>query len=416
MKRIIFSLFAFCISSVVFAQNDTNKIVTLLTNLRVQMECTEAMDSLYNGNFLVAESQFSRLQQQYPEHPLGDFLMALSQRWKIMPNDEETKFDAKFYEYLEITIDKALDLYKKEKKNPEAAFFLACAYGLKAQRLEENGKPLSAVFPAEKASDYIVKNLEVDEIYGPEFNFGKGLYNYFREWIPLNKKSLKPIIMTFRKGNMTLGIDQLQETANTAFYTRVEALVYLMDIYNGYGVYNEKKEKINTSYKAFEISKNLYRNYNLNKYFERRYAEMCIITGNDEQIGLEIMRKNLALEFEKEGTLDTKTLRNFSYFYASDLWAKGDKQKASSLFEIMVRSSEKIDLMDANYTMTALYNLAKYNLETKNKEKALEYYKLLEDNYDNNAPKSYKDKHKPNVKEAKIFIKNNTSKKFFGIF
>lgn len=416
----------------VFAQKDTTKVQMLLSDLKVQMECTEAIDSLYNGNFIVAETQFGWLIQQYPDHPLGYFLMALSQRWKIMPNDEETKYDDKFYEYLEITIEKAKDLYKLDKKSPEASFFLAGAYGFKAQRLAENGKLVAAIAPAEHASDFIVKNLDLEETFGPEFVYGKGLYNYFREWIPMHKKVLKPVIATFRKGDMELGIEQLHEVASSAFYTRIEALVYLMDIYCEYGVYT-KKEKKYEWYKAFEISKNLYRTYTQNKYFERRYAELCLKTGYDNEIGLAIVQRNLEFEKLNPGSLDKKTVRNFSYFFAKEMWSVGKESDAAFYYEQCSKLSLDMEIEKLDYSLTSFYHTGLHNKKIGNKAKAVEFFEYYVDNIDKSSFKYSKKDEKSKVEnvknsvdrkkaiekkfnEAQEYIKQNKPKKFLGIF
>lgn len=398
------------------AQEDAVKSDLLMINMRVQMECSEAIDSLYNGNFLVAEKQFGWLQEQYPNHPLGDFLMALSQRWKIMPNDEETKYDEKFYYYLEETITKAKKLYKKDKENPELNFFLAAAYGFKAQRLAENGKILAAIGPSEKASDYIVKNLDLGNEYGPEFLYGIGLYNYFREWIPMYKRSLKPIIMTFRKGDMELGIKQLNEVANLSFYSRIEALVTLMDIYSEYGIYDKNKNKFKKWGDAYDISKSLYLTYSNNKYFERRYAELSMLSGYDKEEGARIMSENIEEEKVTPGSLNAKTYRNFSCLYGSHLYTNNQTEEALPHLVQGVKLSEELDIMSAGYTMVSLYYVAQTYENKEDVTQALEYYELLKDSFNKRGGSKYEKLYKPYYKTAKEYIKKHGDKKFLGIF
>jgi hypothetical protein len=439
MKKILFTLAFGCLLFVLNAQKDTTKPKMLLTSIRIQLECTEAIDSLYNGNFLVAEKQFGWLQDQYPDHPLGYFLMALSQRWKIMPNSEEHKYDDKFFSYLDQTIEKGLALYKKDKENPEASFFLAAAYGFKAQRLAENDDKFASISPAENAVDYIQKSLDLGDSFGPEFLFGKGLYNYFRVYIDDNYFALKPVVKFFRKGNMKLGLEQLNEVANTAFYTRIEALVYLIEIYQSYHddyymqmEYNKKsgkyelakqaKKKINVpemtrvqgQARAHQIAKDLNASYPLNSYFERKYAEMCWLTKLDWEKGQALMKKNLELEERKKGYLDTETYRSFAFKYAESL-PSSQHETSIKYFLKTIELSKEINAMSMSHTLKSADHVAKYYEKKGDVANAVKYFELLKDNYDKSSNDTYKNAHKDNYKYAKEYLSKN-QKKFLGIF
>lgn len=376
----------------------------LLDNLRIQLACTEAIDSLYNFNFLVAEKQFGWLQEEYPDHPLGDFLMALSQWWKIMPNDEETKHDERFFEYLESTIDKAKNIHKKDKENPEAAFFLAAAYGFKARRLGDKGKIVAAISPSNKASDYITQNLDNTDDFGPEFLLGHGLYNYFRVWIPENKKSLRKVIVFFKKGDMQLGISQLQRCANEAFYSRIEALIFLMDIYSEYGIYvNGKKTKDMT--KGYQIAKNLYNTYPNNSYFKRKYAEISVLSGIDPDKGYEIMRTSIATNRTHPGSYDRKTIRNFNYRLGSYLYDTNQQDQAEKHLVEMVAISEEIELESLGYTLNSIKKLIRYYDSKQDPHNTALYHQKLVDHYDKGGSSSYKKLHKDDYKTSKKYLR-----------
>ena len=197
MKSLKIVVLYFFITSV-FAQSNEGKKI-LLSDLTVQMECTEAVDALYNFDFETAEQQFLWLKQQYPTHPLPYFLMGLSQWWRIMPNDIVTKYDDAFYAYMDTSITFAEKLYKEDKNNPEANFFLAGAYGFKARLQSDRNNYTSAAFTAKKSLNYLNEDQNDASDLGPEFIFGDALYNYFREWIPENIPNLKPIFLFFKK-------------------------------------------------------------------------------------------------------------------------------------------------------------------------------------------------------------------------
>lgn len=422
MKKwfLLFLLISFQFFS--FSQEDERKI--LLDDMTIQFQCTEAVDSLYNGNFLVAEKQFGWIIEEYPEHPLGYFLMALSQWWKILPNDEVKTYDKKLYNYLDLTISKGKKLYKQDKTNPEASFFLALGHGLKGRRIADNGGRLKAIHPADKASDYVTKNLELGENFGPEFLLGHGLYNFFREWLSIDEPSLKPILAAFKKGDMVKGLDQLERCANESFYSRIEAKVFLMDIYGSYGVY-KKGDKIKNGKKArkyynkaYEIASSLSRTYPNNKYFERRQAEIAFYMGGSVKAkGAKLAEKILRIENSSPGTYGKSAVRNLSYFLANYYFeTKGDRKLIPEIcvshYEKVASLAEELDLESAYFSLTSYLKLAEYYDESGKKKEAADYYELFLDNYSG----SNKDYEKDIKKKAKFYVKEHGEKKFLGIF
>jgi hypothetical protein len=118
------------------AQIQTKKDTTiiLLSDLHVQLECSQALNDLYNFKFPQAEQQFSYLKSKFPWHPLPYFLMGLIEWWKIMPNTKDQSHDDKFLAYMDSTITVGENLYDKYPPyKTEAAFFLAAAYGFKGR-------------------------------------------------------------------------------------------------------------------------------------------------------------------------------------------------------------------------------------------------------------------------------------------
>ena len=71
--------------------------IILISDLHVQLECTQALNDLYNFNFPRAEFQFKYLKTKFPWHPLPYFLMGLIEWWKIMPNTKDTSHDDSFF-------------------------------------------------------------------------------------------------------------------------------------------------------------------------------------------------------------------------------------------------------------------------------------------------------------------------------
>ena len=106
--------------------------IILISDLHVQLECTQALNDLYNFNFPRAEEQFKYLKTKFPWHPLPYFLMGLIEWWKIMPNTNDTSHDDTFFDtwYRHLLGE---NLYKITSLQDEAAFFWAAAYAFKGR-------------------------------------------------------------------------------------------------------------------------------------------------------------------------------------------------------------------------------------------------------------------------------------------
>ena len=105
------------------AQPDS--IELLLSNVKIQIEATEAINDMYNFKFDRAEMQFRWIRQKHPDHPLPYYLLGLSQWWKIMPDISNTTWDDIFVDYMDTSIEQAEVLYENPKNQLEDSFFLA---------------------------------------------------------------------------------------------------------------------------------------------------------------------------------------------------------------------------------------------------------------------------------------------------
>ena len=81
------------------------------------------------------------------------------------------------------------------------------------------------------------------------------------------------MLLLFKKGDKVKGLEQLEKVSREAFYTRIEAQFYLLDIYSQYepGIENRKK--------GLKIAENLRTNYPNNPYFQRYYTKLLYDVG-----------------------------------------------------------------------------------------------------------------------------------------
>nr|MDV3310184.1 tol-pal system protein YbgF [Cyclobacteriaceae bacterium] len=239
-------------------KNDTT--IILLSDIHIQLECTQALNDLYNFKFDRAEQQFRYLKSRYPWHPLPYFLMGLIEWWKIMPNPSDKSHDEIFLAYMDSTIMVAENLFENHPAyKVEAAFFLAGAYGFKGRLYSDEDRKSwrKAATAGKNAIRYMEENRGNTDL-SPELLFGDALYNYFSVWVPENYPAVRPLLWFFRKGDKALGLKQLREVSYNAFYTRTEAMVWLMRILNSYE---------NDQPQAFQISEYLHQTYPDNPYF-----------------------------------------------------------------------------------------------------------------------------------------------------
>jgi hypothetical protein len=311
-------------------QQKKDTIIILLTDVGVQLECNQALNDLYNFKFPEAEAKFNSLKTGYGWHPLPYFLMGLIEWWKIMPNTKDTSHDAKFLAYMDTTIQVADRLYEEYPAyKAEAAFFLAAAYGFKGRLYsdEERKNWRKAASVGKDALDYMEESKKAQNL-SPELLFGDALYNYFSVWVPENYPALKPILWFFPKGDKALGLKQLKEVSYNAFYTRTEAMVWLMRILNSYE---------NDQFQALNISKYLNENYPDNPFFHRYYARMLYSLGRYNEA--ETVCKSIISRIDSGMVGYEATSGRYAAFFLGQIYESRKKPEEAKKVLIMLNRS-----------------------------------------------------------------------------
>ena len=144
----------------VVAQEKKEEFISLLTDMEVQIDMTDAVNNMYNFKFAAAEAEFLKLRDKYPHHPMPYFLMGLSNFWKMQPNDDYRQFDKDFFAYMDSSIKYAEPMAdsKDEKIQVESAFFLSAAYGFRGRMYAERNKMFSAIPDGKKAMQFMQKS------------------------------------------------------------------------------------------------------------------------------------------------------------------------------------------------------------------------------------------------------------------
>lgn len=356
MLRTGFFLFLFLMAFQVKAQaNGGDSTKYLLLDFALQLEITDAVDEMYNFNFHKAEVEFNWIKYNHPEHPLPYFLYGISTWWQMLPNlEKESPLGEEFLAYMDTTVTKARAMLKQDDENIEAAFFLAGAYGFKGRYLSEKKSWGKAANAGRLALKYL-KRIKGNESFSPEILFGDALFNYYSIWIRENYPSLKPILFFFPKGDKELGIKQLEEVATNAFYTRVEAIHFLMRI----KAFEQKKTR-----EAMRLAERMRAKYPNNPYFHRFYTRMLYNLGRfkeNEEESLEILR------LKEEGVFGygEANARYATFFLGYANKRRGNWEKAEEYYLQSMDYARELDLEDSGYNIFAAMQLAEHYVSGK---------------------------------------------------
>ena len=338
----------------------------LLLDQDVQIETAQAVNDMYNFKFAEAEKQFRWLGQDYPDHPLPYFLLGLSEWWKMAPNIDNTQYDDRFLIYMEQAIEKAMPMYRADKEDVEANFFLSAAYGFKGRLYSERKNWRKAASAGKNALKYLDKSRNKNHL-SPEFLFGDALYNYYSVWIPENYPLLKPILVFFKRGDKDLGIQQLKEVARNAFYTRTEAQFFLMRILS-----LEEKDEMG----ALQVSEYLAKTFPDNPYFQRYHARLLYVTGRygkTERVSLDILSK---IDNGMMG-YGPVTGRYAAFFLGQIYQGKNKLEDSGMYYERAIKFAQDSDDLDTGYYYYSLLGLGDIALLNGDDAMARSYYKRV---------------------------------------
>ncbi|WP_420841156.1 tol-pal system protein YbgF [Aquiflexum gelatinilyticum] len=359
----------------------------LLLDKGLQFRITENVNALYNFDFETAERGFRVMQYQYPDHPLPYFLLGLSTWWKIAPDVENDKYDDLFIEQMDVVIDKADELLDNDPKNKEAAFFLAGAYGFQGRLYSERKSWTRATFAGKNALKYLNLSRGEEEL-GPELLLGDALFNYFSVWIPENYPLLKPVVAMFPKGNKALGLKQLEDVAQNAFYARIEAQYFLFRLYA-----SEEKQP----YKALAITDYLHSKFPNNPYFHRSYARHLYTVGRITEA--KEMSEQILQRIDEKWTGYESNSGRYAAFYIAQYYDRiGDQREAKKYYLKTLSYGEESESQESGYYLYSLIALGKMANQEKNKPLAKSYF---------NQVKKYAKRKHPAHKEARDYIKKN---------
>ncbi|GAB3636379.1 hypothetical protein GCM10027422_19690 [Hymenobacter arcticus] len=346
----------------------------LLLDKDIQLELGGAVQNMYNFKFDKAEKQFRSLRRRYPQHPMAYFLLSMSNCWKMMPNSvADTRYDKAFLAYADTAEAKAEALYKADKHNYEACFFLSATYGLESRLHAERHNWRKATVAARRSLNYLEKSKEANGL-STEFLFGQGLFNYYAVWIGQEYPWLRPVLFFFPKGNREQGLAQLRQVGRSAFYTGTEANSFLISILDS--------DREHQTAAAFQLAQQLATQFPDNPYFQLNYAKLAFKQGlliESEQACLSILRKYAVGQVGYEAY----SCRPAAYIMGYLMQHKyRDVPQAKDYFQRCVVYSEQAGTTRRGYYVFAQASLARLAVRERDEPAARRYYRIIVDQTD----------------------------------
>ena len=343
----------------------------LLLNIGLQLQITDAVDNMYNFKFREAEVEFNWMKFNYPDHPLPYFLFGISTWWQMMPNlDKESPLGDEFLAYMDTTVAKAEAMFDLDEGNMEAAFFLAGAHGFVGRYHSEKKNWMRAASAGKQALKYL-EITQGNESFSPEILFGDALFNYYSIWIRETYPMLRPVLFFFPKGDKALGLQQLDQVSRNAFYTRIEAIYFLMRI---------KAFETNEIGDALRLGEMVFRTYPDNAYFHRFYARMLYTVGQYEAAANE---SEEILKRIESGQIGYEEISGrYASFYLGHIHKmRGQEEAAERYFRKVIDFTQQlIDEEDSGYYLYSQYYLAEYEIKDGNFESAENRIDIIRDN------------------------------------
>jgi hypothetical protein len=228
---------------------------------------------------------------------------------------------------------------------------------------EERHQWTKAASVGKSAINYLDASRE-KETLSPELLFGDALYNYFSVWVPENYPALKPLLWFFRKGDKALGLEQLKEVSYNAYYTRIEAMVWLMRIMNSYE---------NDQVRAFQLSEYLHQTYPDNPYFHRYYARMLYYQSRFTEAEPVCKRIINLIDSSKVG-YEATSGRYAAFFLGQIFEARRKYDEAKRYYLMGMRYAEEVEATESGYYLYSMIALGEIAQREGNSKEAKKWF------------------------------------------
>jgi len=330
----------------------------------------EGIYYIYNVKFDKASACFEKVIEMFPSHPVGYFMDAMVEWWKIRLFRETEKYDDDFLKKIDRIIDICNTKLDTNMVDISALFFKGGAYGYRGRYHTIRKNYLSVANDGRKGYDILTKCWQLAP-GNHDIQLGTGIYNYFVVALAEEYPAFKPLINFFPKGDKRIGILQLRSAAKYARYSAVEAEDVLLQIY-----YQFEKDYP----EALEIALKLNTKYPDNPYFHRYLARCYTSAGwqyneKAEEIWREIIKRCI----KRKLGYDRLTSREALYYVGLALMRKKDYNTALKYFYKCDEACRHVDKDGpSGFMVMTNVNIGKiFDLQDKRKYAIKQYEKIL---------------------------------------
>jgi len=340
------------ISQLLFGQSKIFNNKALINEIKI------GVDEMYNYKYDKSLQLFLEIGKKAPGHPVGPMLLALNAFWKYSPIEENPKEYAQYKKLLQQTIDYSDALLEANENDVEGIFFSLAAHSMFSRSLADRREYVAAVSEAQSSYSQMKKGFKLKEQYN-EFYFSSGLYNYYREKYPEVHPLYKPFAAFFTRGDVEVGLKELETAAEVSIFSSTEAMLYLVYINLRY---ENKPEK------ALNYSRRLVEKYPDNFHFLNRHIESLFKMKKYEEAIPHI--KKLEESHKNYHVLSSQLYSGLLQEYHFK-----DYNLAAQIFEKALKTAEPEKERADHYKGYIYAGLARMSKREGNRKQAEEYYK-----------------------------------------
>ena len=222
---------AFLLPHRCLAQGSGGEIVPSLPSIRHDDErIQDGIDLIYRLHLEAAERHFRGLIDDYPDHPLGYFFLAMTSWWWVLIDLDDQTHDELFYARLQDCIDICDARLEIDEDDFDAVFFKGGAIGFRGRLRGDRDQLLRAARDGLRCLPLLKRSRRLAPD-NKDVLFGQGLYDYFADVMPRKYPILRHLAWLLVRGDRERGLQQLQEAASQGRYARTEAQFLLAQIH-----------------------------------------------------------------------------------------------------------------------------------------------------------------------------------------
>ncbi|MFB6247320.1 MAG: tetratricopeptide repeat protein [Salinibacter sp.] len=208
-----------------------SSLSTVLNDPFVRKAGRKGLNRLYNMRSEKAQALFQKINERYPNHPVGPFLQGLNLWWTIMLDLTDTSHDEAFFDKMDEVIERCDEILDENPNHFDALLFKGAAHGFKARLASNRGSWWRAIQNGRKAIGPARRVAEIAPKGNGDYVFGKGLYDYYTAILEEEYPAVKTFTWMIPDGSRKRGLRLLKRTAQTGHYVKTEAIYYLTQVH-----------------------------------------------------------------------------------------------------------------------------------------------------------------------------------------